>query len=255
MDIPLGITTEKENQVFLLTKSLYGLMQASKQWYDKLTTFLYSIKFTHSIDDSSLFIRNTENAFTTLLIYVDDILIAGNNMKEIQAIKSSLNAAFAIKDLGQLKFFLGLEIARTKKGIHVCQRKYALEILSDKGMIGAKQFLHIWSRKMKSCLNKLLCMMSPHIEGLLVVCFTWLTQDLTLALLYNDLVNLFKYPQNNTIKMHREFSSISNPLLPKAYFTRKTHISKSKHSVTLTGKLASRCVIQPLDSAFSLENL
>jgi len=59
-------------------------------------------------------------------------------MKEIQAVKSSLNAVFAIKDLGQLHFSLGLEIAKTKKGIHVCQRKYALEILADAGMAGAK---------------------------------------------------------------------------------------------------------------------
>jgi len=115
MDIPPGITTEKENQVCRLTKSLYGLKQASKQWYDKLTTFHYSINFNHSKANSSLFIRKHENTFTTLLIYVDDILIVGNNMKDIQAVKSSLNAAFSIKDLGQLIFFLGLEIAITKK--------------------------------------------------------------------------------------------------------------------------------------------
>jgi len=114
------------------------LKQASKQWYNKLTTFLYSINFTHSKTDSSLFIRKIENAFITLLIYVDDIVIVGNNMKEIQVVKNSLNGAFAIKDLGHLKFFLGLEIARTKKGIHIFQRKYALEILSDVGMTDAK---------------------------------------------------------------------------------------------------------------------
>jgi len=138
MDIPPGITTEKENQVCRLTKSLYGLKQASKQWYDKLTTFLYMINFTHSKADNSFFIRKTETSFITCLIYVDDILIAVNNMKEIQVVKSSLNLAFEIKDLGHLKFLLGLEIARTRKGIHICQRKYALEILSDAGMTGAK---------------------------------------------------------------------------------------------------------------------
>jgi len=99
--IPPGITTEKANQACRLIKSLYGLKQASKQWYDKLTTFLYTINFTHSKAENSLFIRKTENSFISLLIYVDDILIAGNNMKEIQVFKSSLNAAFAIKDLGQ----------------------------------------------------------------------------------------------------------------------------------------------------------
>ncbi len=110
------------------------------------------------------------------------------------------------------------------------------------GCLVRNQFLHLWSRKMKSCLNKLLCMMFPHIEGSLAACFTWWTQDLTSVLLFNALVNLFKHPQNNTIKLHREFSGISNPPLLKEFFTRKTQISKSKRSVTLIGHLAS-CIL------------
>ena len=138
LSLPLGITTVRSNQVCKLTKALYGLKQASKQWYDKLSSFLYNINFVQSKADNSLFIIKTETSFIALLIYVDDILIAGNDIKDINIVKNSLNYVFKIKDLGHLKFFLGLEISRTHKGIHICQRKYALDILTDAGMLGAK---------------------------------------------------------------------------------------------------------------------
>jgi len=75
-------------------KSLYSLKQSSKQWFDKLTTFLYTINFVHSKADNYLFIRKTKTSFVAFLMYVDDILIVGNKMKEIQVVKSSLNATF-----------------------------------------------------------------------------------------------------------------------------------------------------------------
>jgi len=137
MSLPPGITTVKSNQVCKLTKALYGLKQANKQWYDKLSSFLYNINFVQSRADNSLFIRKSETSFIALLIYVDDILNAGNDIKDIDIVKNSLNFVFKIKDLG-IKFFLGLEIARTRKGIHICQRKYVLNILTDAGMFGAK---------------------------------------------------------------------------------------------------------------------
>jgi len=138
MSLPPGITTVKSNQVSKLIKALYGLKQASKQWYDKLSSFLYNINFVQSRVDNSLFIRKSETSFIALLIYVNDILIARNDIEDIDIVKNSLNSAFKIKDLGHLNFFLGLEIARTHKGKHICQRKYALDILTDVGMLGVK---------------------------------------------------------------------------------------------------------------------
>ena len=72
--------------------------------------------------------------FTALLVYIDDMIITGNDPSSIAALKSLLDQKIGIKDLGSLKFFLGLEIARSEKGISLNQRKYALEILKETGI-------------------------------------------------------------------------------------------------------------------------
>jgi len=128
MTPPPGLDTQ--GQVCKLWKSLYGLKQASRQWFEKLSSFLISIGFVQSQSDHSLFIRNNSSCFFAFLVYVDDVILTGNSLKDIEDVKALLNSAFKIKDLGNLKYFLGFEVARCKKGIHICQRKYALDILS-----------------------------------------------------------------------------------------------------------------------------
>ena len=94
--------------------------------------------FTQSKADYSLFTKKTSTSFIALLVYVDDILIASDNKQAMDELKVLLDQQFKLKDLGDLKFFLGLEMARTASGISLCQRKYILDLLNNAGMIGCK---------------------------------------------------------------------------------------------------------------------
>ena len=137
MTPPPGVTADP-NKVCKLVKSLYGLKQASRQWYAKLTTLLTSNGYLHAHSDHSLFTKHNGHHFTLLLVYVDDVILAGNSLHEFNNIKDMLHSSFKIKDLGRLKYFLGLEVAHSSKGISLCQRKYCIDLLTDSGMIGAK---------------------------------------------------------------------------------------------------------------------
>ncbi|XP_019427151.1 PREDICTED: uncharacterized protein LOC109335472 [Lupinus angustifolius] len=80
----------------------------------------------------------SETGFTSILVYVGDLVLAGNNLQEITNTKILLDNEFNIKDLGNLKFFLGMEIARTTQGIALYQRKYKLDLLQEAGFLGSK---------------------------------------------------------------------------------------------------------------------
>ncbi|KAK9055092.1 hypothetical protein SSX86_026172 [Deinandra increscens subsp. villosa] len=138
MKVPQGFSKENETRVCRLRKSLYGLKQASRNWYKKITNFLLELGFVQSRCDHSLYIYKDRNIFIAILIYVDDVIIVGNNSSMIQEIKTNLDKKFSIKDLGILKYFLGIEVARTADGLVLSQRKYILDILVDSGMEGCK---------------------------------------------------------------------------------------------------------------------
>ena len=99
---------------------------------------MIQLGFNQSKADYSLFTKNSSEAFIALLVYVNDVLIASDNVQVVANLKVLLDKQFKLKDLGDLKFFLGLEVARSKEGINLCQWKYALELLSDVGLLGYK---------------------------------------------------------------------------------------------------------------------
>lgn len=88
--------------------------------------------------DYSLFTKGSGPSFVTLLVYVDDIVLAGPSFTEIQSLKDFLHTQFKLKDLGDLKFFLGLEIAKSSTGIVLSQWHYTMHILEDTGFLGSK---------------------------------------------------------------------------------------------------------------------
>lgn len=118
--------------------SPYMVSNRPSQWNEKLSTCLNEIGFTWSKCDYSMYIKCQDNIFLVLLAYVDDIILTGNNENEINNVKQFLNSKFLIKDLGKLKYFLGLEIINTPKGVCLSQRKYCLELLDEFGLIGCK---------------------------------------------------------------------------------------------------------------------
>lgn len=141
MDPPPGYSKLRQSkQVCKLNKSLYGLKQASRQWFAKLTSALLSADYTQSKADYSLFFSHTSTACTLVIVYVDDILVSGSSDKEISRLKLMLDDAFTINDLGQIKYYLGLEVSRSPQGIFVHQQKYILDLLSAFDVTDSKPF-------------------------------------------------------------------------------------------------------------------
>lgn len=138
MRMPPGFAVQQSDKVCKLRKSLYGLKQAPRCWFSKLSTALKSYGFTQSLYDYSLFVLQKSELQLVVLVYVDDLIISGNNHEAITQFKSYLNTCFHMKDLGILKYFLGVEVARSSNGIFLCQRKYALDIIAETGLLGAK---------------------------------------------------------------------------------------------------------------------
>jgi hypothetical protein len=123
IEIPHGFgTSQTHGKVLRLRKSLYGLKQSPRAWFDRFRRPMW-----HS---------GRHN--TILSVYVDDIIITGDDSFKMSQLKQKLSKEFEVKDLGQLRYFLGIKIARSPKGIVLSQRKYVLDLLSDVGMLGCR---------------------------------------------------------------------------------------------------------------------
>jgi hypothetical protein len=99
---------------------------------------LQQYRFQQSHSDYSLFTLHKGTLQLHILVYVDDLIISGNNSSAIHTFKHYSSTCFHMKDLGSLKYFLGIEVARNSTGLFLCQRKYALDIISEVGMLGVK---------------------------------------------------------------------------------------------------------------------
>ena len=122
------------NLVCRLHKSLYGLKQAPRAWFDKLHHVLLAAGFCSAKSDQSLFIKVTASLTQFVLVYVDDILVISSEARSLDTLVAHLDAQFKLKDLGDLDYFLGIQVHHVGTGFLLSQKKYALDLLTRVNM-------------------------------------------------------------------------------------------------------------------------
>ncbi|GAA0183288.1 transmembrane signal receptor [Lithospermum erythrorhizon] len=133
MKTPEGIDAPP-GTVCRLKKSLYGLKQASRQWFSNLNEVLLALEYVQSENDYSLYIKHTTTGIV-IVVYVDDILLTGSDTTQILHPKQVLDVKLSIKDVGQLHFFLGFEIGHVDGVVTMSQCKFANELIEESGIL------------------------------------------------------------------------------------------------------------------------
>jgi Reverse transcriptase (RNA-dependent DNA polymerase) len=132
------VGTDKEDLVCLLRKSLYGLKQAPRVWNRKTRRFLESIGFIPTYSDPCVYVNKETGVI--IAMWVDDLVIFGKNLGDIEDLKTKLKAEYEMKDLGELKYFLGVQVHcdKARKLIHINQSRYNRMILERFGIADSK---------------------------------------------------------------------------------------------------------------------
>ena len=139
MELPPGFDKESKNgKVCKLNKSLYGLKPSPRAWFDKFTRAIRQQDYVQAHADHTMYYRHKNEKITILIVYVDDIILTGDDKEGMERLKQKLALEFDMRDLGNLRYFLGMEVAGNKTGISVPQRKYMLNLLKETGMLGCK---------------------------------------------------------------------------------------------------------------------
>jgi hypothetical protein len=125
---------EHSHHVCKLDKTIYGLKQAPRAWYSRLSSKLQTLGFHSSKGDTSLFFFKTHEVTMYVLVYMDDIIVASSSQRATDALLANLEKDFALKDLGDLHYFLDIEVTKTNDGLILSQSKYATNLLKKKGM-------------------------------------------------------------------------------------------------------------------------
>ena len=140
MKLPLGYCHPPRfpHRVFRLRRTLYRLKQAPRAWFAKFNSTISQHGFSDSSSDTTLFLRRFGHGITILLLYVDDMIIAGDDMQGIQDLKNFLGRQFEMKDLGPLNYFLGLEVSSSANGYYLTQAKYTSNLISRASITDSK---------------------------------------------------------------------------------------------------------------------
>jgi hypothetical protein len=138
MEQPPGYVDQTHPNLFCRLKTtLYNLKQAPRAWSNKIGQYLVTSGF-QSNANFSFYVKKTDHEIVVIVIYVDDLIITGDNDVDIFDLKKLLKQKFEMKDLGELHYFINIEVIQSPKGIWLLQRQYALNKLSEYGMMGCK---------------------------------------------------------------------------------------------------------------------
>lgn len=118
-----------------LQKAIYGLKQAPRAWYSELRQCLLAMGFVNTTSDTSLFVFQHSGITAYFLVYVDDLILTGNDSAFLNRVIDSLGTKFSLKDMGDLSYFLGVEVLRSSKGCFLSQRKYVVDLLTRHNML------------------------------------------------------------------------------------------------------------------------
>lgn len=139
MEAPPGFSKEfKEGEVCRLKRALYGLKQSPRAWFGRFTLAMKQNGYKQSNADHTLFLKQRGKLITCLIIYVDDMVITGSDEEEMARLRNNLFQEFEMKDLGNLQYFLEIEVQRSPQGIFISQRKYVLDLLAETGMLDCR---------------------------------------------------------------------------------------------------------------------
>jgi Reverse transcriptase (RNA-dependent DNA polymerase) len=116
MEIPLGFENEQlKDKMCRLKRSLYGLKQSQRAWFDRFFMTIKKLGYQQINVDHTMFIQRKGENICILIVYVDDIVLTGNDPIEMKRLKTSLAKEFEMKDLNELRYFLSIEVARSKR--------------------------------------------------------------------------------------------------------------------------------------------
>ena len=138
LEQPQGYIDKGTDYVWKLKKSIYGLKQSGRNWYNMLSRYLIDSEFKKSQADPCLFTKQSGGSYAVVLFWVDDIIVAAKSESDLQKVKDHLMTRFTVTDFGQLSFFLGVQFSFSSDGISMDQKKYLKKVLDRFGMSDCK---------------------------------------------------------------------------------------------------------------------
>ncbi|GJU66449.1 putative ribonuclease H-like domain-containing protein [Tanacetum coccineum] len=135
---PGFVDPDHPNKVYKVVKALYGLHQAPRAWYATLSTFLEKHGYKRGTIDKTLFIKRDKKDIMLVQVYVDDIIFGSTNKSWCAEFEALMKSRFQMSSMGELTFFLGLQVKQNKGGIFISQDKYVAEILKKFDLVNVK---------------------------------------------------------------------------------------------------------------------